>query len=52
MLKLDKHISGLNGSSYGASIPVKPFNAPDLAFAYSPLTSRFSHSSNGVETKI
>src|SRR3954453_16207746 len=33
-------------------MPVKPVISPRRAFAYNPLTSRFSHSSRGVDTQI
>ena len=43
-------ISGLDGGSYGSSMPVKPLISPRLALAYMPLVSRFSHTSRGVLT--
>ena len=42
--------SGCSGGSYGSSIPVKLRISPRRARAYSPLTSRRSHSSSGVAT--
>ena len=40
--------SGLVGSSYGESIPVKFLIRPALALAYNPFISLFSHISKGV----
>src|SRR5262249_24193190 len=42
--------SGARGGSYGSDTPVNSGTSPARAFAYSPLTSRDSHTSIGVST--